>query len=52
MTFKTILTALTIGLLPISAYAMCSGTSHQAMSCELGTIWDAETETCIKQVSG
>lgn len=51
MTIKTILTALTLGLMPLGAFAMCSGKSHQAMSCAEGTVWDAASESCVQQVS-
>ena len=51
MTMKTILTAFTIALMPMSAFAMCSGKSHQAMSCAEGTVWDIESQSCVKQVS-
>lgn len=51
MTIKTILTALALTVLPAASFAMCSGKSHQAMSCAEGTVWDVESESCVKQVT-
>lgn len=51
MTIKTILAALALTVLPAVSYAACSGKSHQAMSCAEGSVWDADTRTCVKQVS-
>jgi hypothetical protein len=52
MTTKTLLAALALTLLPAVSFAMgCSGKSHQTQSCGVGTVWDADTQTCVKQVS-
>ncbi|MFY9209598.1 MAG: carbohydrate-binding module family 14 protein [Aestuariivita sp.] len=50
MTIKTILTALALTVLPASAFAMCSDKNYQAMSCAEGSVWDINTQTCVKQV--
>lgn len=47
---KTLLTALTLTLLPGFAFAMgCSSFGHTtaSMSCAEGMTFDAETETCV-----
>ena len=48
---KTLLTALTLTVLPTFAFAMgCSFGSHETtaqMSCAEGTAFDAETGTCV-----
>ena len=55
MTIKTAALTAVLALAPSLALAMgCSGFGHeteQAMSCAEGTVWDAETETCIEQVT-
>lgn len=38
--------------LPAAGYAMCSDRSHQAMSCSDGAVWDASSQSCVKQVTG
>ena len=48
---KTTLAALALALMPALASAMCSDKSHQAMSCADGTVWDAASNSCVKQVS-
>lgn len=48
---KTLLVAVTLAAAPLSAFAMCSENSHQAMSCSEGTVWDAQSQTCVAQVS-
>ena len=48
---KTLLVAATLAAAPLSAFAMCSDKSHQAMSCAEGSVWDAQTGTCVAQVS-
>ena len=53
MTLKTTALALTLVLVPAASFAMgCSGNKHQAQSCATGFVWDAEQQTCIKQVTG
>ncbi len=51
MPLKTALAALALTLLPTLSFAFCSGVDHQAQSCATGTIWDAETQRCVEQVS-
>lgn len=51
MTVKTALAALALTLVPVFAYASCSARGHQAQSCAAGTVWDANQQTCIKQVN-
>ena len=52
MTFKTVLTALALTCLPAVSFAMgCSGSDHQAQSCATGSVWDAASNTCVKQVT-
>jgi hypothetical protein len=48
---KTLLVAATLAAAPLSAFAMCSDKSHQAMSCTEGTVWDAQSQTCVAQIS-
>lgn len=50
MTIKTAFAAIALAVLPAFGYAACS-TSHQAMSCADGTVWDAATQSCVQQVS-
>lgn len=52
MTLKTTITALILGLAPAASFAFCSERNHQAQSCAQGTVWDAEAQQCIKQVTG
>lgn len=48
MTFKTLLTALVLTVLPASAFAICShGKNQQAMSCAEGTVWDSASSSCV-----
>lgn len=49
--FKTTLAALALVLTPALASAMCSDKSHQAMSCAEGTVYDAASASCVKQVN-
>ena len=51
MTFKTILIALSLTILPAASYAFCSGHEDQAQSCVPGTVWDAEAGTCVEQAT-
>lgn len=48
---RTMVCAAMLTVLPALSYAGCSG-SHQAMSCAEGTVWDADTQTCVEQVTG
>ncbi|MFY0680269.1 MAG: hypothetical protein JXR13_06820 [Thalassovita sp.] len=48
---RTTLIACVLILMPIASFAMCSEGHQQAMSCIDGMVWDAETQSCIKQVS-
>jgi len=53
MTVKTTLVALTLALAPTLGFAMgCSGGTHQAQSCAAGFVWDAELQSCTKQITG
>ncbi|MCB1313741.1 MAG: hypothetical protein KDK29_18505 [Sedimentitalea sp.] len=52
MTLKTTLSALALIALPAISFAMCSERGHQAQSCAPGTVWDANTQSCVEQVSG
>lgn len=53
MTIKTAFVALALSCLPVMGYAMggCSDRGHQAQSCAAGSVWDANSQTCIKQVT-
>ncbi|MCB1365102.1 MAG: adenylosuccinate lyase [Rhodobacteraceae bacterium] len=51
MSFKTALCALVIALTTTAAYASCSARGHQAQSCAAGTVWDANSQTCVEQVN-
>lgn len=48
---KTLLAAAALAALPALSFAACSST-HQAMSCSDGTVWDAASQTCVAQVTG
>lgn len=50
MTIKTLFAALALTLLPAVSYAICAD-SHQAQSCAPGTVWDANQQTCVEQIS-
>ena len=51
MKTKTLIAA--FGMVIMSAFAAhaCAKHSEQAMSCAEGTAWDAESETCVPQIS-
>jgi len=51
MKAKTLFAALAVTLLPAAGFAMCSERGHQAQSCAAGTVWDANLQTCVKQVN-
>lgn len=47
---KTLLTALTLAALPGLAFAGCAGEAHTTtaqISCADGTVYDANTQTCV-----
>lgn len=50
MTIKTLSVALALTLTPALGLAMgCNyGKHEQAMSCAAGTVYDAESQTCVK----
>lgn len=50
---KTLFVALALAAVPTLGFAQCSGYGHQeaSMSCANGTVWDADTKTCVT-VSG
>ncbi|WP_292021342.1 hypothetical protein [Maritimibacter sp. UBA3975] len=52
MKAKTFLAAACMTLLPMGAFAMCSGHAETASSCMDGYTWDAETSACVEVVSG
>ncbi len=52
MKIKLFAAVIALTALPAAGYAMCSDKSHQAMSCADGAVWDASSQTCIKQVTG
>ncbi|MDJ0824384.1 MAG: chitin-binding domain-containing protein [Rhodobacter sp.] len=54
MKIKTALFAALLAAAPSLAFAMGCNWEHstqEAMSCAEGTIWDAETETCVDIVT-
>lgn len=44
--------AVVIVLMSASAAFACSKQHQQTQSCAVGTVWDAQTQTCTKQISG
>ncbi|MEX0279710.1 MAG: carbohydrate-binding module family 14 protein [Arenibacterium sp.] len=53
MTIKTAIVALTLTCLPVASFAMgCFDHKVQTQSCAAGTVWDADSRTCVKQVTG
>ena len=52
MPLKIALTALTLTLVPTLALAAGCGHEKQAQSCAEGMMWDAATNSCVKQVTG
>lgn len=50
MKFKTAFAALALTLAPMMVSAACPS-SHQAMSCAEGMVWDTETRSCTKQAT-
>ena len=52
MRIKTLsVAALALALFPTLSMAQCSDREHQAMSCAEGTVYDANSGGCVKQVS-
>lgn len=52
MTLRILISAVALITIPAVSFAMgCSGRGHQAQSCAPGTVWDANTQNCVKQVS-
>ena len=52
MKIKTLCVAAALAVLPAMSFAMCSyGQQHQAQSCATGTVWDADSQKCVEQVS-
>ncbi len=50
MTIRTLLCSLILGLTASAALA-CSSHQKQAQSCIPGTIWDSESQSCVKEVN-
>ena len=52
MSFKTLLVAATFAVTSATAsFASCAWHEQSAMSCAEGTVYDAETQACVPQVS-
>jgi hypothetical protein len=52
MTIKTLVVAATLAVTSAGAgFANCGFKEHTAMSCAEGTVYDAESKTCVPQVS-
>ena len=52
MTVRLTLSAIVLAFGPAMAFAgSCPFGEHQAQSCAPGTAWDADTQTCVEQVS-
>ncbi len=51
MTIKTLIFAAALVAIPAASFAYCSGRGHQAQSCAPGTVWDADSQSCVKQVN-
>jgi hypothetical protein len=49
---KLTLAVIALLLAPGLAAAMCSGNHEQAMTCAEGTVYSAESGTCVPQVTG
>ncbi len=54
MIIKATVTALALTLVPAMALARgdCGAREHQAQSCATGSVWDAASSSCVKQVTG
>ncbi|MGI9367491.1 MAG: adenylosuccinate lyase [Ruegeria sp.] len=48
--FRTLICALALGLTTSAAFA-CTGHTQQTQSCTAGTIWDSESQSCVKAVN-
>lgn len=51
MALKTAFITLALVALPALASAECSWSKHQAQSCAPGSVWDAQSESCVKQIT-
>jgi hypothetical protein len=51
MTFKTLAAAVALTLLPALSYAAGCSFDRQAMSCAEGSVYDAESGTCVPTVN-
>ncbi len=52
MKITTLCVAAALTILPAMSFAMCSySKQHQAQTCATGTVWDAESQRCVEQVS-
>ena len=51
MTLKIALTAFVLAALPAASFALCPYSHQQAQSCAEGLVWDAESQSCVQQVS-
>jgi arginine repressor len=53
MTIRTAIVAAVLALSPLAAAAQCSDSyiDTTAMSCVQGTVWDADTRTCVPQTN-
>ncbi|MDJ0630300.1 MAG: chitin-binding domain-containing protein [Rhodobacter sp.] len=53
MKIKTAIFATILAVAPTLTFAACNWqhSTQEAMSCAEGMVWDAETETCVEQVT-
>lgn len=51
MKLKFALVALALTVLPVTAFAQCSGHEQQVQSCAEGTKWDDASKSCVKQIT-
>lgn len=49
---KRLILAVALLATPVAAWAQCSRTEQQAMSCTEGTMWDPVTNSCVPIVTG
>lgn len=49
---KRLVLALVLSASPLAAWAQCSHSEQQAMSCAEGSAWDPLTQSCIPVVTG
>ncbi len=52
MPIKAALTALALTLVPTLGLAMGCNSEKRAQSCAEGMSWDAQSQSCVKQVTG